>query len=284
MSVRRSSVRTLARVVATLPVLALLTVIGSVTKVGPAVAGCAQASSGHHAALVVEHGDGAVITVCVAFSEDSITGDQLLQRSQVQYATTYDSSSGKAVCQIDGEPAQYPPSCWTASSPYWALYASRSGGSWAISSLGISSQTFRDGDAEGFRYEGQSDYSVPPSPRGVCPVASSPTPTPATTSTPVPARGTAHAAPSPAGPTPHPLSAIATTPSTAGLQPPSAAAGSSPTPRANIAASGTTPLSPPPASSSGAWAASGAGAALLLLLVVQLMRSRRRPPPWRGQP
>ena len=166
------------RLAAIVPVLASLSIVGSASRLGLR-GGCAQASTAHHAALVVEHsaggghGAGPVITVCVAFTEDSITGAQLLDRSGVQYGSGY---SGQAVCQVDHEPAQYPPSCLTASAPYWAMFVSRGGGSWVYSSTGFSSQTFRDGDAEGFRYEGQGDKTCPPAPGGVCPASSTPAP------------------------------------------------------------------------------------------------------------
>ncbi|HWF58230.1 MAG TPA: hypothetical protein VG520_07755 [Candidatus Dormibacteraeota bacterium] len=273
-----------------MPVLASFTVIGTAARVGPAVSSCAQAATVHHAALVVEHSNGAVIKVCVSFTADSITGDQLLASSGVQYATADYGSTGKAVCQIDGEPSSYPSGCWTASSPYWAMFVSRAGASWQVSSLGISSQTFRDGDAEGFRYESQSSSAVPPSPAGVCPLPSSPTPAPVRTPTPIP-RGTSTAVPrstvSQAMPSP---STAIPVPSPSSVQPSASnSSGSVPTTnasaRAGIATSrSTTPPAPPPLLSTGAWAASILGAGLLILLVVQVVRAQRRPSPPGWQP
>jgi hypothetical protein len=278
---RRPAVRGLLRILAVVPVVASITVIGSAAKVGPSVAGCAEAASMHHAALVVEHGGGGVVTVCVAFSEDSITGGQLLARSGVEYATAY---SGQAVCQIDNEPAQYPPGCWTTSSPYWAMFVSRGGGSWSMSSLGFTSQTFRDGDAEGFRDEGQSDYAVPSSPHGVCPVATPPTPLP--TRTAIPERSavaTAAARPSSSAPPSRTAVAGTAAPSpSATLSESTAAPSSSAMVGATVSRPRTGPTAQPPLMSTGAWAASALGTALVVLLVVQVTRPRRRPlpPPW----
>jgi hypothetical protein len=281
----RPSLRSLLRVLAVAPVLASLSLIGTATRVGPFAAGCAQAASVHHAALVVEHGDGAVLTFCVPFTVDSITGEQLLADSHVQFATAGYGGIGKAVCQVDGEPAQYPPGCWTASSPYWAMFVSRGGGSWTISSLGISSQTFRDGDAEGFRYEGQSDYTVPPSPAGVCPAASSPTPVRAT---PTP---TSHAVTKPTGRAASVASSPATTAAPAAVPPtPTVAASSSPIPTssATSAAIVATPRRMPPSQpasfTTGAWIASGLALVLLVVLAVQAKRLSRRASPPRWQP
>jgi hypothetical protein len=288
----RPPLRGIARILAVVPVLASFTVIGSAAKVGPAVAECAQASSAHHAALVVEHSDGAVIKACVSFSADSITGDQLLASSGVQYATQYFGGAGKAVCQIDHEPpdGQVPAGCWTASSLYWAMFVSRAGGSWTTSSLGISSQTFRDGDAEGFRFESQSSSFVPPSPAGVCPLPSSPTPAPVRTPTPIP-KATSTAAPRSTVSQPRPSPSTTATPasSPSSVQPSrsnpgSSAATTSASARASIATSRTTPPAQPPFLSTGAWAASILGAGLLILLVVQVIRAQRRPSPPRWQP
>lgn len=262
--------------------LAAGSVLGSGTRLGLGAAplGCAAAMAAHHAALVVEHGDGAVTTVCVAFPEDQITGDELLQRSQVPYQTADYGAIGKAVCQIQGEPASYPPGCWTASSPYWAMFVSRGGGGWGISNLGISSQTFRDGDAQGFRYEGQSDQSTPPSPAGVCPPA-------APVVTPGPVSRPPTAAPSRIGrPTASSVAISTPSGSPSGGAPNTTAASTggptsapnSPTVAAPIGVASTPPAQPPPSAfPAGPVAAAIVGGALLLLLAYQTMRIRRGP-------
>lgn len=281
--------RALRLAAASLPLVAAFTVVGVGARVGPVGGGCAQASSAHHAALVVEHGNGAVIRVCVSFTAASITGDQVLALSHVQYATVDYGGTGKAVCQIDGEPAQYPPGCWTASSPYWAMFVSRARGSWLTSSLGISSQTFHDGDAEGFRYEGQSDSSVQPSPAGVCPAPISATPPPVSTSTAIP-RSTAAGVPrtSASQASPSPPAAAASAASHTTIQPSSSRTGGGSTVRAaagaGIASSRTRPPTQPPFLSGGAWAALALAALLVVLLVVQVVRPRRHRSPPRWQP
>ena len=176
---------------------------------------CAFASGAHHVAVVVEHGGGAVVTACVAFDSAQLTGEQVMQLSGIEYATTSFGGLGKAVCQVDNEPASYPPSCWTATSPYWAMYVSRSGGAWAVSSQGVSSQQFHDGDALGWHYVPQSGAGggPPPSPAGACssggpvptPTISAPAPPPAATKPPpstptIPAPGGVASVASPTAP------------------------------------------------------------------------------------
>ncbi len=273
----RALFRVAVRLVAIVPVLASLTIVGSASKLGPAVAGCAQAATMHHAGLVIEHGDGAVIKVCVAFSEDTITGAQLLDRSGVQYGPGY---SGQAVCQVDHEPTQYDPnSCLSAGEPYWAMYVSRGGGSWVYSSTGFSSQAFHDGDAEGFRYEAEGAGTVPPSAAGVCPVNSAPTPGPA--KTPVARRVSGPASPRPS------LSASATaTASSAARLAPTAASSSpsdSPTPHHLLGLTSGAPAPTAFSAGSGTWIAGALGVALVVALALQVTRVRRhsarRPPP-----
>ena len=284
----RPLVRILVRLLVAIPVLVTLTIAGAKTGVVPSVGGCAQASGVHHAALVTEHSDGRVVTACVSFGADSITGDELLTLAHDQHgveSATLDNGSGygKAACQIDYEPAQYPPSCWSGNSPFWALFVSRSGGAWTESSLGISSQTFRDGDAEGFRYEGQSDGSPPASsPRGVCPVTT-PAPTAVTTKAATPAA--------------HRVTLPTHTPSAAGAAVITAAA--TPTPTATTTPStepshGATPTTAamtsanrsahvPAGSNTGALVAGILAGLLAAALLVPLLRARRRaaqrPPP-----
>ena len=252
-----------------LPLAVGFTIAGAAARVGPVGGGCAQASSAHHAALVVEHGDGAVTSVCVAFATTTITGAQLLDLSHVPYATADYGSYGKAVCQVQDEPQSYPPGCWTPSSFYWAMFVSRGGGGWQASSLGISTQTFGDGDAEGFRYESQSDSSTPPSPSGVCPhpVPATRPPTPRAT-----ARPSSTPATTPPAPTPR-----AVAPVTSRTAAPSFSA--SPTPSLGaVAGISTSAPAPPPRAvsiSAAAWTAAAFGTALLCVLAIQVTRLRR---------
>ncbi len=130
---------------------------------------CAAASYTHHASLVVEHGDGHALRVCIGFDSPALTGDEMLQAGGIQHGEVDYGPLGKAVCQIDSEPATYPNTCWTQTSPYWVVFVSRAGGAWQASGQGVSSLTFADGDAEGFRYDSQTGPAAAPvSPGGTC--------------------------------------------------------------------------------------------------------------------
>ncbi|MGH2513255.1 MAG: hypothetical protein ACRDGQ_11270 [Candidatus Limnocylindrales bacterium] len=151
-------------------------------------------------ALVVQHGDGSSVARCVAFSGPSLTGEAVLSASGLSYATI-PYGFGKAVCQVDGEPATFPASCWTTTSRFWTLFVAERGGSWFPATLGVSVQVFHDGDSEGLRYEPQ-DGPIAPTASGNCPTA-----TPPPSATPPPTAATAPSvkpsrSPTPAG-TPH---------------------------------------------------------------------------------
>lgn len=197
--------------------------------------GCALAAgTGRNSAtLVVEHFNGAMLSVCVYFDSPTITGEDILRVSGVEFATEGYGSYGDAVCQIDREPATYDPNNCFGTSMYWEMFVSRGGGSWTTSSLGVSSQTFGDGDGEGFHYVPESGGLGPGNPPAHC----APPPPPPTTSTPAPtvapsARPTV--APSP------PLSAATTaaaaTPSTPQRETAQASAASSAPPAATATA------------------------------------------------
>ncbi len=110
----------------------------------------AHAGGLHHAALVIEHGSGRLITRCVSFLEDQITGIQLIQRAGVEYQTQQFGGLGSAVCQLDGEPQPVPGNC-LGTGAYWQ-YFHRTPSGWVPSAGGASSATLRDGDADGWHY------------------------------------------------------------------------------------------------------------------------------------
>ncbi|MHB8718437.1 MAG: hypothetical protein ACYDAC_06055 [Candidatus Dormibacteria bacterium] len=271
-----------------LPALTLVSgmfTLGWTASVGPAAPTCASAGSLHHAALVIEHSDETVLEYCIGFDADRVTGQYLLQASGVEMAEQYFPSLGEAVCQIDYEPAQYPSGCWTASSPYWGMYVSRSGADWTQSGNGVSSQTFADGDAEGFRYEAQSSRAAPPSPVGVCPPPlATPSPSPAQTPAPAsaavsPARGAA-AAGAARAPSAAPASAPAPSPSSTGAAAASAGLGAGAGPPADVvvvvagSAAHLPAASAPPSGT--VLAGGGLAVALSALLVGRAGYDRRR--------
>ena len=146
--------------------LAAFGALASLVPGTPAAPACAAAGP-HHAALVVEHGDGSTTSRCVAFAGASISGEELLNRSGLAWSSQTFGGFGDAVCALDGEPAHYA-DC-PGKDRYWAVFFAPGGGAWQLTSVGISSLTVHDGDAEGFRFVPSSGTpAAPPSAAGVC--------------------------------------------------------------------------------------------------------------------
>jgi hypothetical protein len=259
--------RRLLRVALLAPLLTTLFTAGGLASNAalPGRPTCVDAAWTHHAALVVEHSDGRVIRVCVGFDSETISGDQLLAVSGIEAATAGTAAFGKEVCQVDGEPATYPNTCWTTTSPYWVVFVSRAGGTWTASNLGVSSQVFADGDAEGFRYDPQSGPEPPPpSPLGTCVLTAAPSAT---------AQRSASATVSPTLST---AGGVATAAPAAATAPPSSTPGVASAAAPSPIATGLTQPTQRSGLSLGALLAAGGGGGLFGLLLLSGWRGRRR--------
>jgi hypothetical protein len=209
----------------------------------------------HHAALVVQHAGGSVITRCVAFAEEQITGLQLVERSGVPYAAQDFGSIGSAMCQLDLEPSTVPSGCFGAG-PYWQ-YFHRRGSAWQTSALGASSSLLHDGDMDGWHFAVGANQV--PGPVAFASVCGAPAP-PAATAT--------QAAHAPNQPTPIPTATAAPSTRLWALAP-----SDSPPPNALLTSTGP-PTQPPNPTALGPWLAFGSLATLLLALGAVNLRRR----------
>ncbi len=115
--------------------------------------GYGQASN--RAGLVVQYGDGSVVTLCVRFSGATLSGVALLEQSGLDLVTRTDPGLGAFVCKIgkDGCPAEnctcaYPPTYWH----YWL----RAADGWQFSPVGASSRQLQPGDVDGWVWTGEA--------------------------------------------------------------------------------------------------------------------------------
>jgi hypothetical protein len=162
-----------------------LPAMGIASGTAPVVGCAAAAATPNHVAVVVEHGNQAVVRVCVGFSGPTINAEAALRASGLELGINGSGGLGDEVCQIDGEPAAYDPTeCLKSGQPFWSLWVAQAGGAWGMSHLGVSSVTLAGGDAEGWRFE-TGGGAAPPSPQGTCPAtASAPAATPTPTRSP----------------------------------------------------------------------------------------------------
>ena len=113
----------------------------------------AQDDSPNRAALVVVHGDGRVVTRCVAFVEAQITGLELVQRTDLDLNLEA-SGMGATICRLDGEGCTYPQQscfcqCEGENCVYWSYWHSQAG-AWVYSNLGAANSVVAPGALEGW--------------------------------------------------------------------------------------------------------------------------------------
>jgi hypothetical protein len=133
------------------------------------------AQQSHRAALVVQFGDGSVVTACVDFTAENIDGAELLRRSGLSVVVDPHSGFGEAICMISSGGASngcdYPAQecfchCQGTHCVYWAYYHFQNG-RWVYSEVGPSHWLVKDGDVEGWAWgsgarEGGSTNAEPP--------------------------------------------------------------------------------------------------------------------------
>ncbi len=148
----------------------------------------------NQAALVVVHGDGRVLTRCVAFEEPQISGLDLLQRSGLDINLEA-SSDGAAICRLDGEGCTFPGQncfcqCEGATCVYWSYWQWSEGG-WRYSQKGAASSTVLPGGVDGWVWgAGTVERASSPPAIAFADICAPPTPTltvtPSSTATPIP--------------------------------------------------------------------------------------------------
>lgn len=113
------------------------------------------------AGLFVQFGDGSYVMRCISFSEESISGLDLLARSGLDIATW-----GSAVCRIEQSGCDYPAApcfcqCQGAPCFYWSYWHWRDG-RWVYSQVGAADYQVHDGDVEGWTWgDGKPPQVVP---------------------------------------------------------------------------------------------------------------------------
>jgi hypothetical protein len=147
--VRTLAVRRSALVVHWLRLAALLTL----ALIVPAISRAQDTSN--RAGLVIRHGNGHVLTICVRFDEPTISGAELLNRAGVSYLAQ-SGGMGTAVCKLDGEGCDYPTEdcfchCKGGDCAYWS-YEHLRDGLWNYSQIGAAAYKVQPGAVEGWAW------------------------------------------------------------------------------------------------------------------------------------
>lgn len=134
----------------------------------------AQADDPHRAGLVVQLDNSTIITRCIEFSEDSISGYDVLVRSGLNVEASFDAM-GAAICSINGVGCPID-NCWCDFPPNYWSYWHQSGNNWVYSQLGASNYRVHDGDIEGWRWGNGSPLTRTYSMNEIC-ISATATPT-----------------------------------------------------------------------------------------------------------
>lgn len=113
-----------------------------------------HAQTENRAALVVSLDEDTVITTCVSFTEEQITGYQLLQRSGLAFESMFDPNMGAFICSIEGQGCPKT-DCQCQVPLYWS-YWHMERGQWVYNVLGASNSQVVPGQVDGWAWsEGQ---------------------------------------------------------------------------------------------------------------------------------
>ena len=116
----------------------------------------------NQAGIVVVQADGSVVSRCVGFTEESITGYDLLVRGQFAIRSDV-TAMGASVCSVDGQGCGEGEDCFCQcqSSPcvYWTYWQLLPDG-WRYSNAGPATVQVRDGDVQGWVW-GESKLNAP---------------------------------------------------------------------------------------------------------------------------
>jgi hypothetical protein len=132
---------------------------GATAPPAAATSTCVNGQAAHKAYLVVTHLDGHSVQKCVGFASDQENGEDLMKQSGIEFQSqTF--SFGKAVCQIDNEPASFS-DCFPKDQPFWALFTETAGGSWTGAQVGYTAINLKAGEAMGWRYTSPTASPAP---------------------------------------------------------------------------------------------------------------------------
>jgi hypothetical protein len=104
----------------------------------------------HRAGLAIFWGDNTLFTTCVSFTESSLTGLDLLQRSGLVLETATNPNQGTAVCKI-GQVGNSSNDCFGSMPNYWAYWSLGTNG-WEYSVIGADQSQVMDGSVNAWSW------------------------------------------------------------------------------------------------------------------------------------
>jgi hypothetical protein len=162
------------------------------------------APENHRAGLVIFSGDDSLFTTCVSFTESSISGLELLERSGLAVQTATNPNQGTAVCKI-GEVGSPSSDCFGSMPDYWAYWKLGANG-WEYSVTGADQTPVTDGNVNAWSW-GTGDPPVSITFQNTCEGVAFVMPASNSTSVPAASTQVATSIPTPTTPQPTPTPA-----------------------------------------------------------------------------
>jgi hypothetical protein len=146
----------------------------------------AGAQTPNRAAVTVSFGEGQILNYCIEFTEDEISGIDLLRRTGLSLVTM-GGGMGAGVCKVNDTGCNDPNNCFCQCSggncSYWAYYE-LDAGQWKYAAQGASLRKVHNGDVDGWAWGAGSAGGGAQPPLiafdQVCAPPASPTPLPPT--------------------------------------------------------------------------------------------------------
>jgi hypothetical protein len=120
----------------------------------------ASQETAHMAGIYIDFGNGETTMVLVPFSEDEISGIDLIERSSLPILTVGFGGLGDAVCMIEQTGCELSTCRRTLcqdgdrESPFWQYLQRSDNGEWVTSPLGASAGKVQDGDIDAWVWTG----------------------------------------------------------------------------------------------------------------------------------
>ncbi len=132
----------------------------------------ARAQGENQAGLVIQFADGSIKSYCIPFSGESITGLDLLLKTDLNVQVESYGGLGAEICKIGANGCDYPnePCACRSYGPggvYWS-YSHLKNGKWQISSVGVGSYKVRNGDIEGWAWSSGKPPAALPNLAEIC--------------------------------------------------------------------------------------------------------------------
>jgi hypothetical protein len=119
-----------------------------------------------YAGLLVQYADGSQRTICIEFEGSEISGEELLNLSEIPHVSDVTNPMGSKVCSIKGEGCDFPAEkCFCQCDnigpcTYWAYFALIDGEQWVYAPVGAKGRTIHHGDVDAWAWLSKASKDI----------------------------------------------------------------------------------------------------------------------------